>query len=408
MIDLLVVGAGLTGLFAAWQAARRGARCMLVSYGRGGLELSSGCLGVASAGPPDKQVSASRLPHPYALVGKESLRRAMEALLELLETSGLPYVGSLDSNLELPTAAGGTTCAAYAPRSLVRFLDAGTGSVTLAGFTGFRDFDSVLASNRLSARLKRPIAAADLPLPGSLSLRDLYSTDLARRFENPGWLAQACAAWRPSLIGVRHLGLPAVLGFRQHVSVLAAIEDALELTVFEIPTLPPCLPGLRLEAVLREACLACGVDLIEGATSVGRVDGRTGGARAAGIIAQTAGGPQVIDAGAVLLATGDLLHGGLVARQNGRLQESVFDLPVVHSNDRSTWTAPHVTDPQPYATFGLRVDAHMRPLGADGAPLMRNLFAAGGLLAGARRTEEGSRQGIGLATAWRAVESALS
>jgi len=319
----------------------------------------------------------------------------------------LPYVGSLDSNLELPTAAGGTTCAAYAPRSLVRFLDAGTGSVTLAGFTGFRDFDSVLASNRLSARLKRPIAAADLPLPGSLSLRDLYSTDLARRFENPGWLAQACAAWRPSLIGVRHLGLPAVLGFRQHVSVLAAIEDALELTVFEIPTLPPCLPGLRLEAVLREACLACGVDLIEGATAVGRVDGRTGGARAAGIIAQTAGGPQVIDAGAVLLATGDLLHGGLVARQNGRLQESVFDLPVVHSSDRSTWTAPHVTDPQPYATFGLRVDAHMRPLGADGAPLMRNLFAAGGLLAGARRTEEGSRQGIGLASAWRAVESAL-
>lgn len=407
MIDLLVVGAGLTGLFAAWQAARRGARCMVVTYGRGGLELSSGCLGIASSGPPHQQVAAARLPHPYALVGVDALRRAVDDLLELLEGSNLPYTGSLESNLELPTAAGGTACAAYAPRSLARFLDAGAGPVTLAGFAGFRDFDSVLASNRLSARLKRPIAAADLPLPGSLPLRDLYSTDLARRFEDPEWLAQACAAWRPSLIGVRHLGLPAVLGFRQHASVIAAIEEALELTVFEIPTLPPCLPGLRLEAVLHEACLASGVDLIEGATVVGRVDGRSGGARAAGIIAQTAGGPQVIDAGAVLLATGDLLHGGLVARQNGRVQESVFDLPVVHSSDRSTWTAPHLSDPQPYATFGLRVDARMRPLGADGAPLMLNLFAAGGVLAGARRTEEGSRQGIGLASAWRAVESAL-
>lgn len=407
MIDLLVVGAGLTGLFAAWQAARRGARCMLVTYGRGGLGLSSGCLGIASSGPPHQQVAAARLPHPYALVGVDALRRAVDDLLELLEGSNLPYAGSLESNLELPTAAGGTACAAYAPRSLARFLDAGAGPVTLAGFAGFRDFDSVLASNRLSARLKRPIAAADLPLPGSLPLRDLYSTDLARRFEDPEWLAQACAAWRPSLIGVRHLGLPAVLGFRQHASVVTAIEEALELTVFEIPTLPPCLPGLRLEAVLHEACLASGVDLIEGAMVVGRVDGRSGGARAAGIIAQTAGGPQVIDAGAVLLATGDLLHGGLVARQNGRLQESVFDLPVVHSGDRSTWTAPHLSDPQPYATFGLRVDARMRPLGADGAPLMLNLFAAGGVLAGARRTEEGSRQGIGLASAWRAVESAL-
>ena len=407
MIDLLVVGAGLTGLFAAWQAARRGARCMLVTYGRGGLELSSGCLGIASSGPPLKQVAAARLPHPYALVGVDALRRAAEALLGLLETSNVAYAGSFDTNLELPTAAGGTACAAYAPRSLARFLDAGAGPVTLAGLTGFRDFDSVLASSLLSARLQRPIAAVDLPLPGSLPLRDLYATDLARRFENPAWLAQACAAWRPSLIGVRHLGLPAVLGFLQHASVIAAIEESLELTVFEIPTLPPCIPGLRLEAVLREACLSCGVDVIEGATAVGRVDGRTGGSRAAGIMAQTAGGPQVIDAGAVLLATGGLLHGGLVARQNGRVQESVFDLPVVHSNDRSTWTAPHLNDPQPYATFGLRVDARMRPLGADGAPLMQNLFAAGGLLAGARRTEEGSRQGIALATAWRAVESAL-
>jgi glycerol-3-phosphate dehydrogenase subunit B len=289
-----------------------------------------------------------------------------------------------------------------------RLLDTGAGPIALAGLTGFRDFDSVLASSRLAARLKRPIAAADLPLPGSLPMRDLYATDLARRFENSEWLAQACAAWRPSLVGVRHLGLPAVLGFRNHGSVITAIEESLELTVFEIPTLPPCLPGLRLEAVLREACLACGVDVIEGAPVVGRVDGRTRTARAAGVQAQTAGGPRVINAGAVLLATGDLLHGGLVARQNGRVQESVFDLPVVHSNDRSTWTALHLSDPQPYTTFGLRVDTRMRPLGADGAPLLQNLFAAGGLLAGARRAEEGSRQGIGLATAWRAVESALA
>ena len=407
MIDLLVVGSGLTGLFAAWQAARRGARCMLVTYGRGGLELSSGCLGIACASSPRAFVAAARLPHPYALVGVESVRHAVDSLCELLRESHLPYAGGLDSNLELPTAAGGTTMAAFAPRSLLTALDAGAAPITIAGFTGFRDFDSVLASNRLSARLKRPIAPIDLPLPGALPQRDLYSTDLVHRFEDPKWLAQACAAWRPSLIGVRHLGLPAVLGLRRHASVVAALEQLRELTLFEIPTLPPGVPGLRLEAVLRQACLSAGVEVVEGAAAIGRVDGRSGGTRAAGILAQTAGGPQAIDAEAVLLATGDLLHGGLVARQNGRVQESVFDLPVVHSSDRSTWTAPRVNDPQPYASFGVRVDSSMRPLGADGAPLMSNLFAAGGLLAGARRTEEGSRQGIGLATAWRAVEAAL-
>lgn len=408
MIDLLVVGAGLTGLTAAWLAARRGAHTTLVTFGRGGLELSSGSIHVTSAACPRAAVTAAELPHPYALVGASAVADASRTLLELLEGAGLPYVGDLESNLSLPTAAGGILRAAFAPLAQQRFEAAHGEPVTLAGLAGFRDFDSALAARRLSAHRSPAVTALDLPLPGPQPKRDLYSTDLARRFEDQAWLQQTCAAWRPSLVGVRHLGLPAVLGFGKHAAVHAHLEDVLELSLFEIPTLPPCLPGLRLEAVLREACLMAGVDLIEGAQVVGRVDGRTGGARAAGVVAHTAGGPQVIEAGSVLLATGDVLHGGLVAGRNGRIQESVFDLPVVHNSDRSTWTAPLSLDAQPYATFGLRVDACMRPLGADGGPLMANLFAAGGLLAGARRAEEGSRQGIGLSTAWRAVEAALA
>jgi glycerol-3-phosphate dehydrogenase subunit B len=63
---------------------------------------------------------------------------------------------------------------------------------------------------------------------------------------------------------------------------------------------------------------------------------------------------------------------------------------------------------QPYAFFGLRVDRWLRPLAADNKPAFENVFAAGGILAGADRAGEGSRQGIDLATAYRAVEAALS
>jgi glycerol-3-phosphate dehydrogenase subunit B len=49
----------------------------------------------------------------------------------------------------------------------------------------------------------------------------------------------------------------------------------------------------------------------------------------------------------------------------------------------------------------------MQPLNVDGKPIFDNLFAAGGLLAGADRGMEGSRQGIDLATAYRAIEAAL-
>ncbi len=247
-----------------------------------------------------------------------------------------------------------------------------------------------------------------MPLPGPTPRRDQYATDLARLFEDPSWRETAVRAWRPALVGASHLGLPATLGLRLHQSVWQDLQDRLELPVFEIPTLPPCLPGLRLEWVLRRACQREGVDFLEGAPAVGRVERRQSRARVAGAVAMAAGGPQAFDAGAVVLASGDFLHGGLVGRQNGLVQESVFDLPVVHNPDRSTWVSPHAGDTQPYASFGLRVDASMRPLDPGGQPMFPNLFAAGGLLAGARRAEEGSRQGIALGTAFRAVECALA
>lgn len=408
MIDLLVIGAGLTGLYAAWLAARKGARTLLIAYGRGGLELSTGCLGISAAASPRKGLETFKRPHPYALVGAETAETALDGILRLLAAEGLSYAGNLDTNLLLPTASGGMIRSAFAPAALASAGLSGRKAMTIAGFIGFRDFDSALAARRLSARLDRTVASIDLPLPGPPPRRDRYATDLARLFEDPTWRETAARAWRPTLVGVSQLGLPATLGLRLHQQVWEDMQDRLEVPLFEIPTLPPSLPGLRLEWVLRQACQQAGVDFLEGARAVGRVERPRTRARVVGAVALAAGGPQAFDAGAVLLATGDFLHGGLVARQSGLIQESVFDLPVVHNPDRSTWVSPRAMDTQPYASFGLRVDASMRPLDARGQPMYPNLFAAGGLLAGARRSEEGSRQGIALATAFRAVEAALA
>ncbi len=62
MTDLLVIGAGLTGLYAAWLAARKGARTVLIAYGRGGLELSPGILGVAAGASPRKRAGGLQAP----------------------------------------------------------------------------------------------------------------------------------------------------------------------------------------------------------------------------------------------------------------------------------------------------------------------------------------------------------
>jgi glycerol-3-phosphate dehydrogenase subunit B len=101
------------------------------------------------------------------------------------------------------------------------------------------------------------------------------------------------------------------------------------------------------------------------------------------------------------------MHGGLIFQQNGRVRESVLDLPVIYDEGRKHWTASSPTETQPYANYGLRVNEQLQPLGADGLPIYKNLFCAGGLIAGADRSDEGSRQGIDIATAYRAIEAAL-
>jgi glycerol-3-phosphate dehydrogenase subunit B len=168
------------------------------------------------------------------------------------------------------------------------------------------------------------------------------------------------------------------------------------------------VPGLRLERALRQLAIDSGVDLIEGPEVRGEVDGRSAGKRVSGAVAASAGGPRAFRAQSVLLATGGPLHGGWAGLPNGEVQESVFNLPIEAEPDRDRWTVPAFFADQPFARFGMRVDARFRPCDRRGRPYFENLFAAGGLLAGADRALEGSRQGIDLATAHAAVEAALA
>lgn len=406
MTHVLVVGAGLTGLFAAALAGRRGARVTLLTEGRGGLEISHGCIDVLAS--PLSSVELARLPatHPYQLAGVERIHHALDLFREIVAEQHLEYRGSTDSTLSLPTAAGHTRSTMLAPLAQSAGALGSQEPFHLAALDHFRDF----AADYAAARLRRSGMPVDgvvrLPMPNLPLNRDLYSTDLARLFDQPAWRSETLRAWRPRLAGVRRLGLPAVLGLAHSESARLKAEEHLGIRLFEIPTLPPSVPGLRLERALRHAAFAAGVRLIEGAHAVGLVEAAYPGS-VSGVVSQTAGGPRPYRADAVILATGGLLHGGLLARARGTVQESVFDLPVAHTSERDDWTADSPFATQPYASFGVRVGGGFRPVDMQARPLFDNLFAAGGLLAGCDRSREGSRQGIDLVSAACAVEEAL-
>lgn len=404
--DVIVVGAGLAGLFAGALAARRGARTLVIARGLGGTHLGPGTVDVCgyTGSPPTMAPSpAAALDgltdplHPLNVAGRPALAAALSELQAMGAAAGYALAGALDHNYHLPAALGAVRPTCLAPETMTAGDVRQPGDLVLADVAGFRDFFAALAAANLRAA---GYAARALPLelPRLPTQREAFATDLARLFDQPAYRAEVAERWRPHLAGVARLGVPAILGLAQAAEAVRDLNERLGVALFELPLPPPSVPGMRLYDVVRGALERAGGRLILGPQVTGWA-GEAG--KALGTHADTAGHKRTYAAQHVILATGGFRHGGLEAAGPGQAREAVFDLPVVTAPE---WFAPLYWQAHPYVRFGVRVDEALRPLGTDGRA-WANVRAVGGLLAGADRTGEGSREGIDLATAYRAVQA---
>ena len=128
-LDLLVIGAGWSGLMAAHTASRAGLSVKVIAKGLGSMHWATGCIDLFGYAP-DAPEAAIKRPldyvanklakeqpqHPYALLGKDRLVEALDSFIALANELGLPYGGAAQpgENLLLPTAVG-----AARPRCLV-------------------------------------------------------------------------------------------------------------------------------------------------------------------------------------------------------------------------------------------------------------------------------------------------
>jgi glycerol-3-phosphate dehydrogenase subunit B len=415
--DVVIVGLGLTGLVAGLAAVSRGARTLLVGKGHGTLRFRSGTVDVLGywAGRPVSSPAAAlaavaeqRPRHPYALAG-EDLAAGIKAVQRAAGEGGVQLEGSLDANRLVATAAGTFRPTCLAPRTLdLRWEGA---QVLVVGMAGYRDFHADLAAAVLPAagqRLGLELAATPLTvdLP-ALHRRHLSGLELARLFEAPDFRADLLAALRPVLGDTSVVAFPAVLGLDHARETVAELSRELGLPVAELPTLPPSVPGLRLELALMRTLRRAGVQVQVGNFVRALPEGR----RISALEMESPGHPHRIPVNLMVLASGGLASGGLEVRLDGSLRETVAGLPVwLPDQAVGRVVGRSFLEPggQPVSEAGIQVDGSMRPVGLDGSPLYENLFAAGGLLAGADRAVEKSADGIACATAWRAGLEAVA
>ena len=403
MNDVLVVGAGPAGLLAAWRARQRGGRVRLVASGIGTTHISPGWIGVLDS---DGDLSSAlqgwigtHPRHPYALAGLGALSSGLSALREVMAEAGLEYVGDLRSNYLLPTALGATMRAAVVPRSFAAGDLRDPGSMLIAGPAGWRDFyPGLCAGNLVRQGFSAHSATFDLPELHAGKF-DATPLTLARLFDRADVRERVAAQLKPCLEGAARVGVPAVLGLAPGVDVSIDLSERLGVPVFEIPTLPPSVPGIRLFTAFKTALMKAGVQILLGMTAErGVIEGR----RAVGVVIPGAVRDTTYGADTIVLATGGLYGGGITTDHTGAMREAVFDLPLDRPGGLESWFGPESLGVHAAHFAGVRVNRDLQPLDETGRTVLENVRIAGRLLAGHAAEAEGSTEGVWLATGYRA------
>ena len=399
--DAVVIGAGTAGLTAATRLAQAGAQVCVLAKGVGSTHLAPGTIDVLGYAPEpvtEPLAALAQLPasHPYARIGAGAVSEALGWFADTARAGphpGYGYTGSAERNLRLPTAVGALRPSALAPDTMAAGDAASLAGVCIVGTPALRDFHPALCAQNLIAA---GIDARSVSIPLELERADMSALGIARRLDDSQWRAQFCAQLSPMLRAEEYVGLPAMLGLADPHGAVADLETRLGRRVFEIPTLPPSVPGMRLYEILRTALRAAGGRLVLGGEVV---SAERDGDRIASVATRSAGRDKSYAAPWFVLASGGFASGGIELDSRWVTHERILGLPLegVPDAGQPRFTARYL-DEQPLARAGVAVDADLRATGVT------NVVVAGAALPGAAPWREGCGEGVALGSGVRAAQ----
>jgi glycerol-3-phosphate dehydrogenase subunit B len=452
--DVLVIGGGMAGIVAGTIAAENGLKALVMRTGQSATAYSSGAIDIIGY-PPEGLALKEYFPeievpfktpidglrailslypfHPYGIIGLKAeddesieyviahVNKSISWLKERLAGSCAALVGDLDRNM-FPITALGTT----KPTCLLQetmwsdTLTADPDNVLIfAGFTGHPEFD---AQSAMRAYLENQLRTGEFPHKiGHCEVEiapfgkpyNISSIELARHFDHEGSVDHLTSALKAHVdkLGATHVAVPPVLGIEQASRNQAQIQKELGAEVFELISLPPSVPGFRLQRAMDRVFKKAGGTLLIGHQAKSAIIKND---VIESVVAQSPLREVAISPKTIVLAPGKFIGGGLEADETG-IRETVFNLMPVTSSLYSAEDirpANHTNvfslSPDGHALFaaGLAVDMDFRPIDADGIEHAKNLYCAGSILAKYNYSMEKSGLGVALNTGLAAGRNA--
>ena len=411
--DLTIIGTGMAGLSAALFALEQGLSVVLTGK-TSSIHFATGLMDLMGVYPAGHQwddpfaaidrIRAEVPEHPYATISNKDIDTALETVQQFLGDNGLPYRRNSARNVDIITSMGTLKKSHMIPLSMwrgVKVLEERLPTL-LMDFTGLKIYSARQIRSALGGTWKG-LRDETIQFPGTELMEEVFPEHLARSLdvqENREKLAQKIL---PLVKDATAVGFPALLGMYKSCETLRALEKLLGVTVFEIPTPPVSVPGIRLQEIFLKG-LKQNDALLSLPEMVKRVESFSSGKFK--ITAGESGTLKRIESKGVILATGRFLGKGLTAERTG-IRESLMDLPVTQPTERDKWHNPHLFDPQghPINRAGLQVDGMFQPLAESSMPFSPGLFAAGSILAHCDWTRLKCGSGVAIATAHAAVRA---
>jgi glycerol-3-phosphate dehydrogenase subunit B len=414
--ELAVIGSGIAGFGASIFALNRNINTAqvgntgAVAYTTGYLDLLGKIeddQGNFTEGLDDPWQGVERLRrdfprHPLSRVKAADIKEGFQQFTSFLSSCGIAYTAPGSENITALTPAGTLKKTLCLPETMAqgpRAFAAGSPCV-IVDFTGLKGFSGRQVVANLGEQWPL-LSTARINFP-DLPAGEIYPEVMARALEVAATREKLAKKLVVTAGEAKVIGLPAVLGMHNPDRVRQHLEQLTGLVIFEIPTMPPSVPGIRLREMLEQLFPQRGLTLIpqQKVTSLSFTDDQ------ATLRLHDNYGPIIIDSKTVLLATGRFLSGGLQAHITG-IKEPLLKLPVTQPEGRDDWYLEDYAGSKGHAIHkaGIEVDSSFRPLDSKGSPYNPRLFAAGIIIAHQDWIRGRSGAGIAIATAYSAVKA---
>ncbi|RKW37861.1 MAG: glycerol-3-phosphate dehydrogenase subunit GlpB [Moraxella sp.] len=423
--DVAIIGGGLAGLTCGIALQQRGKRCVIINNGQAAIDFASGSLDLLSRMPDGSAVEninenltalRTALPaHPYSLLGAEKVIAKAQDFERLANALNLDLIGSSEKNHWRVTGLGSLRGAWLSPNSVPTVQGNETfphKRIAVLGIEGYHDFQpQLLAANLVLnpqfAHCEVTSGFLNIPQLDELrqNAREFRSVNIAQLLEHKLAFNDLVSEIIESAQGANAVLLPACFGL-ENQEFMNALRDATKLALFELPTLPPSLLGMRQRIQLRRKFESLGGLMINGDSAL---NAHFEGDRVHCIKTRLLEDEEII-ADNFVLAAGSFFSKGLVSEFD-KIYEPVFESDIIgvegfNDKDRFSWTNHRFANPQPYQSAGVAINEHCQVQKCG--QFLANLYATGNVIGGFNALELGCGSGVAVVTALTVADEILA